>query len=331
MRMTAADCKALGVVDEVIPEPPGGAHSDPLATIDAVGRAPRPPPRPALARSRSTTLLDARYGSSGAMGAWEETAPRGDAGRSAAAAVRAAPPAGRRRPAEPPRPRARDPGRGGARPRGPRASRDPASAAGLPRARARAPPRPVRDGRAARGRRAARRDGAARRPRRRLRRLRLRRRRRARDPDDRPDAARRRRESLHPAPARATATASSPTRCAARPRRARSRRGSSRSTAGSRPSTRSPRRVARGVYVVITDHHLPPEELPEGAVLVDPKIPGCPYPFKELCGAGLAWKLAEALLRAAGAAAGLSAARAGPGWRRSRRSRPSRRSPTSSR
>ncbi len=62
----------------------------------------------------------------------------------------------------------------------------------------------------------------------------------------------------------------------------------------------------RGAYVVITDHHLPKAALPEGAVLVDPKVPGCSYPFKELCGAGLAWKLAEGLLREAGAAAGLS-------------------------
>jgi single-stranded-DNA-specific exonuclease len=62
----------------------------------------------------------------------------------------------------------------------------------------------------------------------------------------------------------------------------------------------------RGTYVVITDHHLPKVALPEGAVLVDPKLPGCAYPFKDLCGAGLAWKLAEGLLREAGAAAGLS-------------------------
>ncbi len=54
--------------------------------------------------------------------------------------------------------------------------------------------------------------------------------------------------------------------------------------------------TGRGVYVVVTDHHLPPAALPAGAVLVDPKLPGCRYPFKELCGAGIAWKLAEALL-----------------------------------
>jgi single-stranded-DNA-specific exonuclease len=64
----------------------------------------------------------------------------------------------------------------------------------------------------------------------------------------------------------------------------------------------------RGVYVVVTDHHLPPASLPEGAVLVDPKLPGCRYPFKDLCGAGLAWKLSEALLIHSGARAGIDAA-----------------------
>jgi single-stranded-DNA-specific exonuclease len=64
----------------------------------------------------------------------------------------------------------------------------------------------------------------------------------------------------------------------------------------------------RGVYVVVTDHHLPPASLPEGAVLVDPKLPGCRYPFKDLCGAGLAWKLSEALLIHSGPRAGVDAA-----------------------
>ncbi|HEX5856418.1 MAG TPA: single-stranded-DNA-specific exonuclease RecJ [Thermoanaerobaculia bacterium] len=67
----------------------------------------------------------------------------------------------------------------------------------------------------------------------------------------------------------------------------------------------------RGVYVVVTDHHLPPAELPEGAVLVDPKLPGCRYPFKDLCGAGLAWKLAEALFIHSGARVGVDAAARG--------------------
>lgn len=64
--------------------------------------------------------------------------------------------------------------------------------------------------------------------------------------------------------------------------------------------------VDRGVFVVVTDHHLPSEELPKGAVLLNPKIPGCPYPFKDLAGAGLAWKLSEALLATDGARVGLS-------------------------
>ncbi len=63
--------------------------------------------------------------------------------------------------------------------------------------------------------------------------------------------------------------------------------------------------VDRGVFVVVTDHHLPPEELPKGAVLLNPRIPGCPYPFKELAGAGIAWKLSEALLRTDGARVGI--------------------------
>jgi single-stranded-DNA-specific exonuclease len=66
--------------------------------------------------------------------------------------------------------------------------------------------------------------------------------------------------------------------------------------------------TGRGVYVVVTDHHLPPATLPEGAILVDPKLPGCRYPFKELCGAGLAWKLAEALLIHSGEPVGIDAA-----------------------
>ena len=41
LRITAADCHRLSVVDEVIPEPPGGAHRDPPVAIDALGRALR--------------------------------------------------------------------------------------------------------------------------------------------------------------------------------------------------------------------------------------------------------------------------------------------------
>ncbi|MCD6364099.1 MAG: single-stranded-DNA-specific exonuclease RecJ [Synergistetes bacterium] len=51
-----------------------------------------------------------------------------------------------------------------------------------------------------------------------------------------------------------------------------------------------------GLDFIITDHHLPGEELPEGAIVIDPHQPGCDYPFKELAGVGVAWKLISAFL-----------------------------------
>jgi len=57
---------------------------------------------------------------------------------------------------------------------------------------------------------------------------------------------------------------------------------------------------AAGVDVVVTDHHLVPSNLPEGAIVVNPKQDGCRYPFKELSGSGIAFKLAEAIARRAG-------------------------------
>jgi single-stranded-DNA-specific exonuclease len=51
-----------------------------------------------------------------------------------------------------------------------------------------------------------------------------------------------------------------------------------------------------GLGLIITDHHEPPESLPEALAVINPKKPGCPYPFKMLAGVGVALKLATALL-----------------------------------
>jgi len=51
-----------------------------------------------------------------------------------------------------------------------------------------------------------------------------------------------------------------------------------------------------GIDVILTDHHLPDAELPAAAAILNPNQPGCPYPNKNLCGAGVAFKLAQALM-----------------------------------
>jgi acetyl-CoA carboxylase carboxyl transferase subunit alpha len=73
MRVTAADCKALGVVDEVIPEPPGGAHADPVTAIERVGRRLEDH-LGRLIHVPPEELLEARYRKFRSMGAWEEAA-----------------------------------------------------------------------------------------------------------------------------------------------------------------------------------------------------------------------------------------------------------------
>ncbi len=49
-----------------------------------------------------------------------------------------------------------------------------------------------------------------------------------------------------------------------------------------------------GMDVLITDHHQCPEDLPQADVIVNPHQPGCSYPNKNLCGAGVAFKWMEA-------------------------------------
>jgi len=53
-----------------------------------------------------------------------------------------------------------------------------------------------------------------------------------------------------------------------------------------------------GLDLIVTDHHLPDgaEGVPEALAVLNPNQSGCPYPYKDLCGAAVAFKLAQALL-----------------------------------
>lgn len=56
----------------------------------------------------------------------------------------------------------------------------------------------------------------------------------------------------------------------------------------------------RGIDVIITDHHLPPELVPGASAVLNPKLEGCDYPYKDLAGVGVTFKLCCELLRRAG-------------------------------
>ena len=57
---------------------------------------------------------------------------------------------------------------------------------------------------------------------------------------------------------------------------------------------------ALGLDLIVTDHHLPDDAaIPDALAVINPAQTGCPYPNKYLCGAAVAFKLAQALLAAA--------------------------------
>ena len=55
-----------------------------------------------------------------------------------------------------------------------------------------------------------------------------------------------------------------------------------------------------GLDLIITDHHTIGSQLPDALVLVHPRLPGSVYPFGDLCGAGVAFKLAWAICQRLG-------------------------------
>lgn len=57
---------------------------------------------------------------------------------------------------------------------------------------------------------------------------------------------------------------------------------------------------ALGMTAIVTDHHEPGEELPDADALLNPHQAGCAYPYKNLCGAGVAYKLIAALYESLG-------------------------------
>ncbi|MDE2662390.1 MAG: acetyl-CoA carboxylase carboxyltransferase subunit alpha [Gemmatimonadota bacterium] len=71
LKLTARDLQDLGVVDQVIPEPRGGAHADREAAVEAMGAAIRRHLRE-LAKREPAELVESRRDKYYAIGAWEE-------------------------------------------------------------------------------------------------------------------------------------------------------------------------------------------------------------------------------------------------------------------
>jgi single-stranded-DNA-specific exonuclease len=69
---------------------------------------------------------------------------------------------------------------------------------------------------------------------------------------------------------------------------------------GIRAAAAIARGLELGVETIVTDHHLPEDELPPAVAIVNPNRADCDYPNPNLCGAGVAFKLAHAILSRAG-------------------------------
>lgn len=54
---------------------------------------------------------------------------------------------------------------------------------------------------------------------------------------------------------------------------------------------------SKGIDFIIGDHHLPGDELPDAVAVLDPKRSDCPYPYKELSGCGIGFKIVQAFLQ----------------------------------
>ena len=70
---------------------------------------------------------------------------------------------------------------------------------------------------------------------------------------------------------------------------------------------------ALGLPVIITDHHSVPDPLPQALVIINPKMSASDYPFRDLSGVGVAYRVAEALFRTEGGRQGAKHASLDPG------------------
>ena len=68
---------------------------------------------------------------------------------------------------------------------------------------------------------------------------------------------------------------------------------------GIRAGTAIARANQLGIDVIVTDHHLPEAALPPALAVINPNRPDCDYPNPNLCGAGVAFKLAHGILKSA--------------------------------